>query len=117
MVSPMQSGLPRLDANQSTPFTQALAQIRYQIDELDAALVALMGKRMRLSREALALKARHGQALYSPQREREILERAVTLAEYDGVDATLVRRIFMLLLRQYVAPGDNANVLPLAHRE
>ena len=96
------------------PCDLTLTQIRCQIDELDAAMVRLMGKRMHLSRQALALKAGHGMALHSPEREQEILERAATLAQHNGLDAALVRNMFLLLLRQYVEPGDNAIVLPLA---
>ena len=93
---------------------EALAQIRSQIDELDTTLVSIIGRRGRLSRQALTLKAGHGMALHSPQREQEILDRAVTLAQHNGLDVALVRNMFMLLLRQYVGPGDNATVPPLA---
>ncbi|MDE2346234.1 MAG: chorismate mutase [Gammaproteobacteria bacterium] len=91
-----------------------MTQIRSQIDALDAAMVRLMGKRMHLSRQALALKAGQGMALHSPEREQEILERTASLAQHNGLDAALVRNMFLLLLRQYVEPGDNAIVLPLA---
>ncbi|MEE8201614.1 MAG: chorismate mutase [Candidatus Acidoferrales bacterium] len=48
---------------------------RKRIDELDEQLVKLLNERSRCAAEAGKLKRQAGQAVYQPEREREILER------------------------------------------
>ncbi|MDE2090300.1 MAG: chorismate mutase [Gammaproteobacteria bacterium] len=98
-----QSGI---EVDEIALFSQALDQIRRQIDQVDNELIALIAKRARLTEGALALKSQHGMPRYCPQREREILGRVTALASGYGIDPLAVAGVFMLLLRQYAGPGN-----------
>ena len=52
---------------------------RKKIDELDAKLVELLNERSRCAAEIGKLKQKDGQPIYSPEREREILEQVQQL--------------------------------------
>ena len=52
---------------------------RKKIDELDAQLVELLNRRSACAAEIGKLKQKDGQPIYSPEREREILERVQQL--------------------------------------
>ena len=53
--------------------TMELAEVRKQLDEIDAGLIALFVKRMGLAREVAAAKAQTGKAVFDPARERQKL--------------------------------------------
>lgn len=62
-----------------------LNDIREQIDIIDAQLVDLFIKRMKLCARAGALKARSGLPIKSKPREEDILRRTAALAQGDGL--------------------------------
>jgi len=74
--------------------TDDLGDLRAQIDEVDAQLVALLGQRFELTRRVGWLKAGGGMASLDTSRERAQDERFAELAAAAGVDATLVRQVF-----------------------
>ena len=53
-----------------------IAQIRVQMDELDARLVSLLNQRATYAREIGTLKATVGLEVYQPEREVEVLKHA-----------------------------------------
>jgi chorismate mutase len=55
-----------------------LDDLRRQIDELDRRLVELLNERGRLVEAVGRLKRKLGMEIYTPEREREILERAAS---------------------------------------
>ncbi len=70
---------------------------RKKIDELDAQLVELLNQRSRCAAEIGKLKQKDGQPIYSPEREREILERVQQLNQGPlGNDA--LKRLFERIL-------------------
>ena len=50
-----------------------LSELRKEIDRVDEQMKALFIRRMGLSREIAALKAKTGDPIYVPQREKEII--------------------------------------------
>jgi chorismate mutase/prephenate dehydratase len=58
-----------------------LTAIRRQIDQIDVEIVRLMNKRARLAQDAGKLKDRVGAARYSPEREQEVINQAVSRNE------------------------------------
>ena len=58
-----------------------LAKIRVAIDALDASLVELLSSRAKLSREVGRIKADSREAIFKPFREKEVLDRLVSLAD------------------------------------
>ena len=70
---------------------------RKKIDELDAKLVELLNERSRCAAEIGKLKQKDGQPIYSPEREREILEQVQRLNQGPlGNDA--LKRLFERIL-------------------
>ena len=69
----------------------SLDELRKQIDEIDAKLVALMNERARCAVRIGQLKRDAGrESVYSPEREREILERIVAASDGPLPDAALI---------------------------
>jgi len=70
---------------------------RKKIDELDAKLVELLNQRSGCAAEIGKLKQKDGQPIYSPEREREILEQVQRLNRGPlGNDA--LKRLFERIL-------------------
>ncbi len=53
--------------------TQILTDLRVQIDEIDAGILSLLDKRMRLAIEISKNKQIIGKDIFDPERERELL--------------------------------------------
>ena len=77
--------------------TRDLDELRRAIDHVDSRLLELIHERIRLVLEVGAYKARHGLAVYDPDRERRLLERLTALAE-PPLEPETVRRIFERLI-------------------
>ncbi len=77
--------------------TRDLDELRRAIDHVDSRLLELIHERIRLVLEVGAYKARHGLAVYDPDRERRLLERLTALAE-PPLEPDTVRRIFERLI-------------------
>ncbi len=58
---------------------RGLAQIRQDIDQVDAQLIDLLSRRVRLAQEVGALKGLDGQPFFTPERERQIYDRLAKL--------------------------------------
>ena len=70
---------------------------RKKIDELDAQLVELLNDRSRCAAEIGKLKRRDGQPVFSPEREREILEQVQRLNR-GPLGNEAVKRLFERIL-------------------
>jgi len=74
-----------------------LDELRRQIDQVDSRLLELIHERVRLVLQVGTYKARHGLAVYDPERERRLLERLTALAQ-PPLEPDTVRRIFERLI-------------------
>lgn len=74
-----------------------LDELRRQIDQVDSRLLELIHERVRLVLQVGTYKARHGLAVYDPDRERRLLERLTALAQ-PPLEPDTVRRIFERLI-------------------
>jgi chorismate mutase len=72
----------------------ALGRCRQRIEGLDRELVALLAKRVALSREIGATKKVAGLPTLDPAREAEVIRRAAALAREVGLSDEKVRDIF-----------------------
>jgi chorismate mutase len=70
-----------------------LESLRRSIDAVDLKLLELIGERVRLVLAVGDFKARHGLAVYDPDRERRLLERLTAVAQ-PPLEPGTVRRIF-----------------------
>ena len=77
-----------------------LPQLREKIDQIDAAIVALLAQRMEVCREVAEVKAGSSTAVIQPQRVREVLTTRRQWAINSGVDADFAEQIFRTLLAE-----------------
>jgi chorismate mutase / prephenate dehydratase len=82
---------------------QALETLRTALDQVDGEIVQMLGKRFELVSKVGATKASHGIAVRSPEREREVIEKAECSARRLGVPVPLVRRVFQEVIAQSFA--------------
>lgn len=68
--------------------------MRDAIDGLDAKLVKLLGERKRLTETIGALKAGGQSAVRDLDREREVINRAIDLADQEGLDPSFIEKLF-----------------------
>jgi len=57
--------------------TQTLTDLRLQIDEIDAGILSLLDKRMKLAIEISRNKKTTQKAIFDPERERELLSNLI----------------------------------------
>ena len=77
-----------------------LPQLREKIDQIDAAIVALLAQRMEVCREVAEVKAGSSTAVIQPQRVREVLTTRRQWAINSGVDADFAEQIFRTVLAE-----------------
>ncbi len=82
--------------------TDDLAPLRRRIDECDEKLVHLINERLKVAREVGQFKAARGMTVRIPEREREVIARA--LAVSDGpCPPEIMEKIFRILIDTAVA--------------
>lgn len=77
----------------------SLAEVRAQIDRVDAKILRLLGARARLVAEAWAIKEAQGTPAIDPEREAEILAQLQALALTEGLNPADVLRIWQEIVR------------------
>ena len=77
-----------------TEQAESLADLRAQIDDVDAELVALIGRRFGLTRQVGVVKAEQGLPSRDEARESHQRLRLALLAEEQGIDAATVLRVY-----------------------
>ena len=71
-----------------------LAQCRGEIEDLDRRLIALLAERVALGKRTAALKTAAGLPILDPQREAEVIRRAVVTAREHDLPVEAVREVF-----------------------
>src|SRR5579864_3830182 len=100
----MRLAMPRKSegtSSTSTPLSPARAQsalrsLRNQIDKLDLQLLKLVNERAKVASEIGKLKNDHGEEVFSPAREEEVLQNVLQLNEKNKgpLDPATIRAIF-----------------------
>lgn len=79
-----------------------LSELRVEMDEIDAGLVALFQRRMELSAKIAAYKAEKGMAVTDPKREEEkLLAVAAQVSPEFGEDVQELYRLLITLSKGY----------------
>jgi chorismate mutase len=73
--------------------TENLTELRQQIDELDNELLAILAKRMRVSKEIGQYKKEHNMPVLQTIRYDEILEKRISLAEKMGIGTSFMKTV------------------------
>ena len=71
-----------------------LGECRTEIEELDRRLIALLADRVALGKRTATLKKAAGLPILDPQREAEVIRRAVGTAREHDLPVEAVREIF-----------------------
>lgn len=79
---------------------EALARARARIDALDAEIVALLARRRTLVDEVVQWKRAHGQPVYHPAREEDLISQRRSQARAAGLSPDLVEDVFRRILRE-----------------
>ena len=87
-----------MDQEPVVPRTEGLDAVRQQIDEVDEALLELLGVRLGLALRAADEKRVKGIALRDLGREAEIARRAADRARARGLDPEIVRDLFWRII-------------------
>lgn len=78
----------------------ALARTRAAIDAVDAEIVALLARRRALVAEVVEWKRAHGQPVYHPAREEDLIWQRRRQARAAGLSPDLVEDVFRRILRE-----------------
>lgn len=73
--------------------TESLTELRQQIDQIDNELLAILAKRMRISREIGQYKKEHNMPVLQTVRYDEILDRRVNGAKEMGIDGAFMKTV------------------------
>ncbi len=76
-----------------------LERLRGRISEIDAELIELLGRRMRLCSEIGRIKSREGLQIEVKEVERRILKRALELSREKGLEEELTKAVFRSVLK------------------
>ena len=76
-----------------------LSKLRSQVDSIDAEIVALLGKRMNISRQIGNEKKAAGKAIVDRTRDRQVMDHVRKLAEREGVSAQDIEHIYNMVIR------------------
>ena len=88
--------------------TEALAQCRAEIDQLDSELVQLLAKRRQVTSRVGALKSEVGMPIYAPDREASLLEQRRQQASEQGVNPDLVQDILRRIMQDSYSSQDES---------
>lgn len=86
--------LDRLVIRDSVEATESISQLRKQIDELDNALMDLLTKRMRISREIAEYKKLHNMTVVQTTRYSEILDKRGAQGSLCGMNPDFVKKVY-----------------------
>ncbi|MBI4882792.1 MAG: chorismate mutase [Actinobacteria bacterium] len=80
--------------------TPALAQLRERIDQLDAALIAIVAQRLAACHEIAAVKQDADRPVIQPDRVRDVVTSRRQQAIEAGIDADFAEQLFRVLLTE-----------------
>ena len=73
---------------------EEFAAFRNRIDAIDKELVALLAKRMEVSREIGSVKREKGVTVFQPFRYKETMERCALMGARHNLDSDVVKEVF-----------------------
>lgn len=85
-----------------------LAELRAEIDALDAELVKLLARRARVVERVAAVKAAESLPAFIPERVEEVVARVKALAAAEDVDPALAESVWRAMIGWFVAFEEQA---------
>jgi chorismate mutase/prephenate dehydrogenase len=80
--------------------TEPLAELRDEIDTIDARLIALLGRRQRVVERVVAMKKARHLPVFHPAREEDVISDRRGQAEEIGLDPDFVEALFRTIMRR-----------------
>lgn len=80
-----------------------MADLRREIDRIDAALVALLAERSRYVDRVVEVKTAAGIPALVPSRVEEVAQRVRRLAEQEGIDPGFIERLWRMMMDHFIA--------------
>ena len=77
---------------------EGLKKLRNEIDKIDEEIVKLLAKRSKIAMKIAKYKKEHGLQIYDARREREVIEKVKKLARNNGLDETLLEKVFQSII-------------------
>ena len=77
-----------------------LTELRQQVDQMDARLVAVLGERVRLCQRIGDVKAQRGVPTWDRQRMKHVRQHVAGLAVQHGVSAELTAQVYKLIMQE-----------------
>jgi chorismate mutase len=89
-----------------------LAEHRNEIEEIDEKIIRLINQRIDVSKKIFEAKRLMGKPINDPQRERQVLRKAMDLSTELNLDAGAIKGIFEILIdmsvqKQHELQGRN----------
>ena len=104
--------LERLVTRSGTPIEDDLAMLRQQIDDCDQELLAVLARRMSVSREIGAFKKAHNLRIVQPARYQAVINERIKLAGDLGLPPEFVKKVMEAIheesVRQQLDEPDNS---------
>ncbi|HEU4497513.1 MAG TPA: bifunctional 3-deoxy-7-phosphoheptulonate synthase/chorismate mutase type II [Flavobacterium sp.] len=93
----------RKETDQASDYNQNLSRLRIDIDEYDAMLIEILGKRMLVSDKIGALKKEKNVAVLQIKRWNEVLERMIFAGERNGLSEEFILRIYKAIHQESIS--------------
>ena len=81
----------------------ALDDLRAELEAIDTDLVAALARRFEVVMKVAAVKADEGIPVVLPDRIALVLDRVAALAEAQGLDGEMTRRLYRLIIDEAIA--------------
>ncbi|MDR2724648.1 MAG: chorismate mutase [Candidatus Adiutrix sp.] len=91
-----------------TPKTEALADLRARIDELDDEILELLQKRAAVALEIGRVKKRHALAVIDRPREKAVLDRLMIKSRGRPLEGQVIADIYSAIVRACLAAQEPA---------
>lgn len=103
MAADMMAALHRPKVESESNAAELLAELRIQVDEVDAELLTVLSKRMKLVEALGVTKNAHGLALLQPQRWSEVVKSRTLAATNQGLNQAYVLKLLQVIHQESLA--------------
>jgi chorismate mutase len=79
-------------------YREELEPLRGEINRINRKILALLADRVKVALEIAEVKRRHGKPIVDKTREERILDNVARLAEEEGLDPSMARRMFRTII-------------------
>ncbi len=97
----------RAETTQDEAFLENLEQLRSQIDEMDQALLNLLGQRMQVAQNIGSYKKRNNISILQPSRWGDILQKSVDMGKERGLSPEFIQKLLKAVHQESINHQEN----------